>query len=263
MGGDTRGGSAAAGAVAVVGPTSSLKHALCLGGELRCGGLIYIAGDRNAKLARDAKTPLEKVLPVRAQLTPQKPVAVALVLDKSGSMDGAKIEMVRDAARASIVTLRPVDQIGVIFFDDTMDWVIPMGPASDLQSKADVIGQVKAGGDTKIYQAAEAAFEALKEEQVARKHIILLTDGVQTYKTFSNVPQLETDAAEQQISISTIGVGDDVNKPLLQELAQKTKGKYYFVDNPESIPQMLPGSTATASCCRPVMARCCCMRCCI
>ncbi len=203
------------------------------------GGLIYIAGDRNAKLARDAKTPLEKVLPVRAQLTPQKPVAVALVLDKSGSMDGAKIEMVRDAARASIVTLRPVDQIGVIFFDDTMDWVIPMGPASDLQDKADIIGQVKAGGDTKIYQAAEAAFEALKEEQVARKHIILLTDGVQTYKTFSNFPQLEMDAAEQQISISTIGVGDDVNKPLLQELAQKTKGKYYFVDNPESIPQII------------------------
>src|SRR5262249_43782397 len=72
------------------------------------GGLIYIAGDRNAKLARDAKTPFEKVLPVRAQLTPQKPVAVALVLDKSGSMEGVKIEMVRDAARASIVTLRPV-----------------------------------------------------------------------------------------------------------------------------------------------------------
>ncbi len=203
------------------------------------GGLIFIAGDRNAKLARDAKTPFEKVLPVRAQLTPQKPVAVVLVLDKSGSMDGSKIEMVRDAARASIVTLRPVDQTGVIFFDDTLEWVIPMGPAVNLQSKADVIGQVKAGGDTQIYLATVAAFDALKGLEAARKHIILLTDGVQTYKTYSNFPQLEKDAADAHVSISTIGVGDDLNRDLLREMAQKTKGKSYFADNPASIPQII------------------------
>jgi len=78
------------------------------------GGLIYIAGDSNAKLAEEPMTPFEKMLPVKAQPPPEKPTAVVLVLDKSGSMSGPKIEMARDAARASIKTLRPIDMIGAI-----------------------------------------------------------------------------------------------------------------------------------------------------
>ena len=117
------------------------------------GGLIFIAGDSNAKLATDPKTPFEKMLPVRAQPPPEKPTAVALVLDKSGSMSGPKIEMARDAARASIRTLRPIDLIGVIAFDETFNWVIPMGPAGSLEDKSRLIDQITANGGTKIYQA--------------------------------------------------------------------------------------------------------------
>ena len=93
------------------------------------GGLIFIAGDSNAKLAQEPKTPFEKMLPVRAQPPPEKPTAVVLVLDKSGSMSGPKIEMARDAARSTLTTLRPIDKIGVISFDESFDWVIPLGPA--------------------------------------------------------------------------------------------------------------------------------------
>ena len=59
------------------------------------GGLIFIAGDSNAKLAQEPKTPFEKMLPVRAAPPPEKPTALVLVLDKSGSMSGPKIEMAR------------------------------------------------------------------------------------------------------------------------------------------------------------------------
>ena len=100
------------------------------------GGLIFIAGDSNAKLAQDPKTPLEKMLPVHAEPPPEKPTAVVLVLDKSGSMSGPKIEMARAAARASIKTLRPIDMIGVIAFDETFKWVIPLGPATHSQTRA-------------------------------------------------------------------------------------------------------------------------------
>ncbi len=120
------------------------------------GGLIFIAGDSNAKLPEDPKTPFEKMLPVRAEPPPEKPTAVVLVLDKSGSMSGPKIEMARDAARASIRTLRPIDMIGVISFDETFNWVIPMGPAGSLEDKSNLIAQITANGGTKIYQAVEA-----------------------------------------------------------------------------------------------------------
>src|SRR6266581_7322213 len=108
------------------------------------GGLIFIAGFSNAKLAQEPKTPLEKMLPVRAAPPPQKPTAVVLVLDKSGSMSGPKIEVAREAARASIKTLRPIDKIGVISFDETFNWVIPMGPAGDLEGKSNLISQITA-----------------------------------------------------------------------------------------------------------------------
>ncbi len=203
------------------------------------GGLIFIAGDSNAKLPDEPKTPFEKMLPVRAEPPPQKPTAVVLVLDKSGSMSGPKIEMARDAARASIRTLRPIDMIGVIAFDETFNWVIPLGPAGSLEDKSNLINQIAANGGTKIYQAVESGFEAIVNEKATHKHIILLTDGVSTPGTQEDFPKLERDALAKHITISTIGVGDYINRDLLDELAHKTNGKSHFVENPDTIPQII------------------------
>lgn len=210
------------------------------------GGLIFIAGDSNAKLALEPKTPFEKMLPIRAALPPEKPTAVVLVLDKSGSMSGPKIEMAREAARASIRILRPIDKIGVISFDESFNWVIPMGPAAELEDKSALIAQITANGGTKIYQAVQAGFDVIVNEPATRKHIILLTDGVSTPGTQEDFPRLERDALAKQVTISTIGVGDYINRELLDELAHKTKGKSHFVENPESIPQIINAEVRSA-----------------
>jgi Mg-chelatase subunit ChlD/uncharacterized membrane protein len=203
------------------------------------GGLIFIAGDKNAKLAAEPKTPLEKMLPVRAQPPPVRPTAVVLVLDKSGSMSGPKIQMARDAARSTLTTLRPIDKVGVISFDESFDWVFPLGVATDLEAKGKQIDEIMANGGTKIYQAVESGYEAIVKEPASRRHIILLTDGVSTPGTQEDFPQLERDALAKQVTISTIGVGDYINRELLDELARKTKGKSHFVEDPESIPQII------------------------
>jgi Ca-activated chloride channel family protein len=203
------------------------------------GGLIFIAGDKNAKLAQEPKSPFEKMLPVHALPPPEKPTAVVLVLDKSGSMSGPKIEMARDAARASVRTLRSIDMVGVISFDETFNWVIPLGPAGALESKVNLINQITANGGTKIYQAVQAAYEAIADAKATHKHIILLTDGVSTPGTQEDFPQLEREALAKHVTISTIGVGDYINRDLLDELAHKTKGKSHFVDNPATIPQII------------------------
>lgn len=203
------------------------------------GGLIFIAGDKNAKLAREAKTPLQKLLPVRAQSPKEKPTAVVLVLDKSGSMVGRTMGIVREAARASLITLRPIDRVGVISFNQAFNWVIPMDTAADIESKAGLIDEIDADGNTNIYQPLLAAYEAILPEQVSSRHIILLTDGDQTPLTFQDFAGLEEEAARQHVVISTIGVGIDVNHKLLDELAQKTKGRSHFVDDPRLIPQIV------------------------
>jgi len=203
------------------------------------GGLIFIAGDSNAKLAQEPKTPLEKMLPVRAAPLPKKPTALVFVLDKSGSMSGTKIEMARAAALASIKTLRPFDKMGVIAFDENFSWIIPIGPASELEDKSNLIDQISANGGTKIYQAVQAGFGAIVKEEATRKHIILLTDGVSTPGTVEDFPRLERDALANQVTISTIGLGDYINRDLLNEVAHKTKGKVYFVEKPALIPQII------------------------
>jgi Ca-activated chloride channel family protein len=202
------------------------------------GGLIFVAGDKNAHLARDPETPFEKMLPVRALPPPEKPAAVVLVLDRSGSMRGLPIAMVRYAARTSVLALRPVDKVGVISFNEAFDWVIPMGPASGLASKAELINQISADGDTDIYQPMVAALAAVLHEDASSRHIILLTDGDQTRGAFQDFPQLEQDAAEKHVTISTIGVGNLVNHPLLNEMAHSTNGKAYFVED-TGTPQIL------------------------
>lgn len=206
------------------------------------GGLIFIAGENNAQLAVDPKTPLEKLLPVSGDPPPppEEPTALVLVLDKSRSMDGPKIAMVREAARASLATLRPIDKIGVIAFDETPQWVVPLTTASDTQRISSLINTIAADGGTRIYPAVEMAFEAIRAEHVTRRHIILLTDGVSPP---GNLPQLEKSAAAEHVSISAIGVGNDVDRSLLEELAREARGKSYFLDDPTKIPQVISGET--------------------
>jgi Ca-activated chloride channel family protein len=219
-------------------PLSSDEDAALADYVYRGGGLIFIAGDKNAQLARDPMTPFEKMLPVRSLPPPQKPAAVILVLDRSGSMAGRPIALVRYATKDSILGLRPVDKVGVISFNEAFNWDIPMGPASDLPNKSDKIDQIKADGDTDIYQPMLAAFTAILRENASSRHIILITDGDQTKNTFMDFPKLEQDATAQHVIITTIGVGYGVNHPLLDDLAHKTGGKSFYVED-TGVPQIL------------------------
>ncbi len=225
------------------------------------GGLVFIAGQNNARLAEQPRDPLEKLLPVRGdpQPAPEEITAVVLVLDKSASMDGLKIAMAREAGRASLITLRPTDKVGVIAFDSSFRWVVPLGPASDIARITALIGSISADGGTSIYPALAAGFQSIRQENAARKHIILLTDGWSTPGEFARLSQ---DAAQERITISTVGVGREVNRALLENLAREARGKSYFVENPEMIPQIVSGEVRELSAStirerpfRPVLAR--------
>ena len=183
------------------------------------GGLIFITGDSNSQLPEEARTPFEKLLPVRGQPeTPDRPTAMVLVVDKSQSMTGPKIEMARAAARDSLMTLRPTDRIGIIAFDETFRWVVPIQTATDLPRLAELINSINADGSTRIYPPLKSAFDAIRAEKVSSRHIIMLTDGVSPP---GDMPQLLKDAAAQHITISTVGIGSDVNPEMLKTIARK------------------------------------------
>jgi Ca-activated chloride channel family protein len=216
---------------------AALTHYVSLG-----GGLVFIGGDRNARLAKEPQTQLEKLLPVRGDPNPapQQPTALVLVLDKSLSMEGPKIAMVREAARASIAGLRPIDKVGLIAFDKEFNWVIPLQAVEGSTGVNAAIDSIQASGGTRIYPAMQAAYDAIAPAQATRKHIILLTDGMSPP---GDLPQLEADAAANRITISTIGVGDDVDSKFLQDIADATRGKSYLIEDPSKITEIVDDET--------------------
>jgi Ca-activated chloride channel family protein len=206
------------------------------------GGLVFIAGDRNARIAKEPTTTFDKLLPVRGDPNPapEQPTALMLVLDKSLSMEGPKIAMVRQAARASVAGLRPIDKVGLIAFDKEFRWVVPLGPVKDAPNIDAEIESIEASGGTRIYPAMEAAYNAIRDQQATRKHIILLTDGMSPP---GDLPGLEQDAAANRVTISTIGVGDDVDGKFLQDIADATHGKSYLIEDPHKITEIIDDET--------------------
>ena len=98
------------------------------------GGLIMLGGDQSFGLGGYYKTTLEEILPVRSDFEKEKEkpsLAMMLVIDKSGSMGGEKIEMAKEAARAAVELLGPSDKVGVLAFEGENFWVSEMHPCTD------------------------------------------------------------------------------------------------------------------------------------
>lgn len=210
--------------------------------ELLGGGLTMIGGERSFGVGGYYRTPIEEILPIRMQAPDHEErmsVGVVLVIDRSGSMDGQKIELVKSAALATAELLQSKDQIGVVAFDSSASWVVPLGSAANPSIQAQ-IAMINSGGGTNIYPGMTAAFQALQRARVRVKHMIVLTDG-QT--NGSGYQQLATQINSSGITISTVGVGQGADTSLLQSIASAGGGSYYFTADPSTIPQIFTQDT--------------------
>ncbi len=129
------------------------------------GGLIMLGGDQSFGLGGYYKTTLEEILPVRSDFEKEKEkpsLAMMLVIDKSGSMGGEKIEMAKEAARAAVELLGPSDKVGVLAFEGENFWVSEMHPCTDKGFVLDRIAGLEAGGGTVMAPAMEEAHETLR-----------------------------------------------------------------------------------------------------
>jgi Mg-chelatase subunit ChlD/uncharacterized membrane protein len=202
------------------------------------GGLIVVGGNRAFTAGDYGGTRLEHLLPVEAYVKPDKPkpsLAMLLVLDRSGSMKGAPIELARQAARQAVARLGPDDQVGILAFEDRMHWVVLLQPFSDGKHVMDRIDTIVAGGGTNIFPALDQAYLALREAESDLKHIILLSDGVSHPGDFNALAQ---QIAEDGITVSTVGVGDEASEEFLRKIASLAAGHAYFCTDPADVPRI-------------------------
>ena len=145
------------------------------------GGLVWIAGEHNIYVDKKGKPEdaLERTLPAKLA-PPRSPegTAVVLIIDKSSSMEGRKIELARLAAIGVVENLRPIDSVGVLIFDNSFQWAVPIRKAEDRATIKRLIAGITPDGGTQIAPALTEAYQRILPQTAMYKHIVLLTDGI-------------------------------------------------------------------------------------
>lgn len=201
------------------------------------GGLLLIGGERQVYKPEKRMDALDRALP--AQLAPPKSpegTSVILIIDKSSSMEGRKIELARLSAIGVVDHLRPMDNIGVLIFDNSFQWAVPMRKAEDKSLIKRLISGITPDGGTQIAPALAEAYHKVLPSKGIFKHIVLLTDGISEE---GDSIDLAKKAAENQVTISTVGLGQDVNRAYLEKIASTSNGRSYFLNEPQGLEQIL------------------------
>jgi Ca-activated chloride channel homolog len=222
------------------------------------GGLLLIGGERQIYKEEKQMDALDKALP--AKLAPPKSpegTCVALIIDKSSSMEGRKIELARLSAVGVVDHLRPVDLIGVLIFDNSFQWAVPMRRAEDKSLIKRLISGITPDGGTQIAPALSEAYRKVLASKSTYKHIVLLTDGISEE---GDSMELAREAQQHDVTISTVGLGQDVNRSYLEKVATVSGGKSYFLNEPQGLEQILlkdvleySGSTAVEKPLTPII----------
>jgi Mg-chelatase subunit ChlD len=205
--------------------------------ELGCG-LVMLGGSRSFGAGGWAGTPLEAAMPVDFRIKNAKVVpvgALALVIDKSGSMSGEKMHLSLAAARAAIKMLGPRDFITVSAFDGQAYPVLPLERVGDGRYALGRVSQLGAGGGTNLYPGMQMASDALRTAQASVKHMIVLTDGQTPPADFV---KLCLEMRKQGITVSAVAIGPDADRALLAQIAAAGGGKFYNAINPNNVPRI-------------------------
>ncbi|RIA56792.1 vWA domain-containing protein [Dichotomicrobium thermohalophilum] len=171
--------------------------------------------------------------------TARTPANIALVIDKSGSMQGAKIADAREAALMALGRLTADDTLAVVAFNHGVDVVLPATSAGDLPNMRRAVRDIRAGGRTALYAGVETGIDEVLTflDPYAVNRVILLSDGLANVgpTSPSQIAALGRKAAGEGISITTIGLGLGYNEDLMTRLALNSDGNHAFVEHPDDL----------------------------
>jgi Ca-activated chloride channel family protein len=173
------------------------------------------------------------------------PANVAIVLDRSGSMEGDKLALAKEAARGALGLLKRTDTFSLVVYDNEVDVLVPAAPVlpESLQAALRRLDRIEARGSTALHegwrQGAALVAKRLAEEAVGK--CLLLTDGLanQGLTDPAAIAHECAEACGRRVVTSTFGVGSDFDERLLDGMATKGGGNFYFVENARQIPGFL------------------------
>ena len=171
-----------------------------------------------------------------AQESRQRPLNLSLVIDKSTSMQGARLSHVKTAVELIVNKLTQNDTLSIISFSDRAEVVVPSGVVKNPIAIVGQLRSVQASGGTEIYQGLLAGAQELGKADLAQhtNHLILLTDG-HTYGDADQCLDLVRRIAQKNIGVSAFGLGTEWNDDFLDELVAPSGGQSNFIEQPNEI----------------------------
>ena len=209
------------------------------------GGFILAGGEAVFGENGYSQTQVEEILPVRFEFErDEASVALIIVLDKSGSMGGQKIELAKEASKAAVAVLLDDHLIGIIAFDYNHYWPVRLQRASNREDINQSVSMIIAGGETNIYPALREAHQQLTGIEAEVRHVILLSDGRSLPDDYVGLVE---SMAEEKMTVSTVAVGNGADRELLSNIAEWGEGRAYFIEDATMVPQIFTEETQLAT----------------
>src|SRR5438045_1013181 len=176
----------------------------------------------------------------------RSPMNLCIVLDRSGSMEGAKLEKARQAAAMAVDKLSDDDIFSLVTYDNETNLLIAPERVGNTDHREDLksrIHRIQAGGSTALHAGvvlgAKQVRERFDKERVNR--VILLSDGLANVgpSSTSDLARLGRELRGDAIAVSTVGLGDEYNEDLMTAFAEASNANYYYLKEPEKLPSDL------------------------
>jgi Ca-activated chloride channel family protein len=164
------------------------------------------------------------------------PLNFCLVLDRSGSMQGAKLAAMKDATKRVIDTLTPRDVVAIVLFDDTVQVLVPAAPAANPGALKAAVDSIEEAGGTALSGGMQAGQAELRKHAAPDRvsAMLVLTDG-QTWGDEDHCRAIASELAQEGARITALGLGAEWNEKLLDELAEATGGGSDYIADPAQI----------------------------
>ncbi len=181
--------------------------------------------------------------PIAANPGERPPLSLAVVVDVSGSMQGAKIEFVRQGLELLIDGMRDEDELAIITYSDAAEVVTEMTPVGSARVELRRVARgLQADGATNLHAGLIAGYRQVLDtiDGDRQNRVILLSDGVPTAGITHAQSILEESRGYNSdgIGLTTVGLGQDFNIELMRGLAEQADGNFYFLEDSGAVDEV-------------------------